>query len=264
VTVTEPAAETITFTRADEDRMIEDCLSVVRPLAWRQSQRLPPHSVSVEELVSLAHEGLVGAARHYGSYCAKHGFNPHQRAGQRAYSTARVKGSMLDFLRQCDYASRAARARARQLEEASNGHRLTDAELARRTGLTTAQVRDAQRQTSRSPVSLDDGPAGSEGRDLADPEADPESAAVANSLQAAAAEAFRQLDPLAQVVVAFCFHKQLSAEEAAEAMRPHIVLSEAEVTRIRDESALEIHNLMILAACDDGQVPAPVTSGMNG
>ena len=71
------------------------CQPMVRSIAWQLSQRLP-RSVEVDELVGEGQLGLLRAARDY---------EPSKGAQFSTYAYWRVRGAMLDWVRQQDWYS---------------------------------------------------------------------------------------------------------------------------------------------------------------
>lgn len=73
---------------AERQRLIVSCQGLVRSIAWKIHQRLPPH-VDLEDLVSSGQVGLAEAARDFDV----------ARGGQfSTYAWYRIRGSILDGL----------------------------------------------------------------------------------------------------------------------------------------------------------------------
>ena len=82
---------------AGGDRLAErvaSCQAMVRSIAWQLSQRLP-RSVEVDELIGEGQLGLLRAARDY---------DPAKGAQFSTYAYWRIRGAMLDWCRQQDWA----------------------------------------------------------------------------------------------------------------------------------------------------------------
>jgi RNA polymerase sigma factor for flagellar operon FliA len=91
---------------AKRDRVVLDHLSLVKAIAIRVHESLPVH-VDLDDLVHAGILGLFDAAEKYsGDKCVAF----------PAYAKHRIKGAMLDSLRQLDWASRDLRRRHRQME----------------------------------------------------------------------------------------------------------------------------------------------------
>jgi RNA polymerase sigma factor FliA len=83
-------------------------LPIVRVIAWRIHDRLPPH-VSIEDLYSAGVLGLLDA---FGR------FDPSKQVLFHTYAQFRIRGAILDSLRTLDWSPRELRRKARDIEEA--------------------------------------------------------------------------------------------------------------------------------------------------
>jgi RNA polymerase sigma factor for flagellar operon FliA len=98
------AIETVETTLRDQ--LVLDNLSLVRAIAVRVHESLPVH-VDLDDLVHAGVMGLFDAATKYDST---------KEVAFKSYAKHRIKGSILDSLRQLDWASRDLRKRHKQLE----------------------------------------------------------------------------------------------------------------------------------------------------
>jgi RNA polymerase sigma factor for flagellar operon FliA len=111
---------------------------MVRRMAYHLVTRLPA-SVEVDDLIQAGMIGLCDAM----SRCTA------EPEGLEKFAMPRVRGAMIDELRESDWASRSCRKSQRQIEEASQRlmHRLcrrpTDAELAAELGMPLADFQSA-------------------------------------------------------------------------------------------------------------------------
>jgi RNA polymerase sigma factor for flagellar operon FliA len=110
-------------------------LSLVRKVAGRIARRLPSH-VSLDDLVSAGTEGLLDAARK---------FDPTKGVAFGAYAEIRIRGAVMDELRQHDFVPRSLRRRRRALEQARlqaqrAGTDTSDAAVSARLGLKADQL----------------------------------------------------------------------------------------------------------------------------
>jgi RNA polymerase sigma factor for flagellar operon FliA len=94
---------------ARRDRIVLDHLSLVKAIAGRVHQKLPVH-LDVDDLV---HAGVLGL------FDAASKFTPEKQVTFSSYATHRIKGAILDSLRQLDWASRGLRRRQKQVEAAT-------------------------------------------------------------------------------------------------------------------------------------------------
>jgi RNA polymerase sigma factor for flagellar operon FliA len=113
------------------DRIVLEHLPLVKAIAIRVHENLPVH-VDVDDLFHAGVLGLFDAASKY---------NPDKKVVFSAYAKHRIKGAILDSLRQLDWASRDQRKRQKQIESATReltaklGRVPSDSEVANRMGL---------------------------------------------------------------------------------------------------------------------------------
>src|SRR2546423_1739554 len=92
---------------ADErDRLILENLPQVRLIARRIHDKLP-ESVSLDDLVSTGVVGLITAVDN---------FDPSQNVKLKTYAEYKIRGAILDSLRELDWAPRQKRKKAKQIE----------------------------------------------------------------------------------------------------------------------------------------------------
>jgi RNA polymerase sigma factor for flagellar operon FliA len=117
--------------RAARDQVVLENLSLVKAIAIRVHESLPVH-VDLDDLVHAGVLGLFDAASKY---------NPDKQVVFQSYAKHRVKGAILDSLRQLDWASRDLRKRQKQLDSVTHdlmtrlGRTPTEAEIAETVGL---------------------------------------------------------------------------------------------------------------------------------
>ena len=92
--------------QARRDRVVLEHLPLVRAIAVRVHENLPVH-VDLDDLV---HAGILGL------FDAASKFNPEKQVVFSSYAKHRIKGAILDSLRQLDWASRDLRRRHKQVE----------------------------------------------------------------------------------------------------------------------------------------------------
>jgi RNA polymerase sigma factor FliA len=93
---------------AQREKMLLDHLPQVQYIARRIHDRLPPQ-VLLEDLVHAGILGLMDAVRKY---------DPGKNVQLKHYAEFRIRGAILDSLRQVDWSPRALRRQARRLEQA--------------------------------------------------------------------------------------------------------------------------------------------------
>jgi RNA polymerase sigma factor for flagellar operon FliA len=231
------------------ERLVEDIIPQARSEAWKVFNTAP-HALELDELVSLAYQGLAQAAQRWPEYCERRGFDAG--CGQRdcadkttcgtryfaAYALRRIRGSMLDAMRSGDWVTRSVRGNAKALRDAGQDLGMSEQELASKTGMTVQKVRDTLAAMARKPVSMDAEPV-----DVSEDD-DVEGQAVVNSITAAATGAIQSLPPEQQMVVALRFYGEMEFREIAELLE----IREARVSQLHEEGVAAVHEAMIHAA----------------
>jgi RNA polymerase sigma factor for flagellar operon FliA len=116
----------------DRDSLITECLPLVKFIAHRISARLPAH-VDVDDLIHSGILGLMDAVKK---------FEPDRNVKFKTYAEQRIRGAILDGLRDLDWVPRSLRRKKKDIEtayhllEQQNGRAATDEEVAAHLGLT--------------------------------------------------------------------------------------------------------------------------------
>ncbi len=119
------------------DRVVMEHLPLVKAIAVRVHESLPVH-VELDDLVHAGILGLFDAATKY---------NPEKKVVFSSYAKHRIKGAILDSLRQLDWASRDLRRRHKQVEQitrdlcATLQRQPTEDELAAKMGVEVSRWR---------------------------------------------------------------------------------------------------------------------------
>lgn len=150
-----PGVATAPVDRAAEAELVRDHLPLVAHEVRDVLGRVPAH-VSRDELSSAGMLALVQAAR---------GFDPTRGVPFAAFARRRIRGAVLDELREMDWASRSVRRRAREIDQVRErlagaaGRAPSATEVAAASGLTTAELARHDSDLARASVgSLHDVP----------------------------------------------------------------------------------------------------------
>jgi RNA polymerase sigma factor for flagellar operon FliA len=123
--------------QSDRDELVLKHLPLVRAIAVRVYENLPVH-VDVDDLVHAGIMGLFDAALKY---------NGEKQVSFHGYAKHRIKGAILDSLRDMDWASRDLRKRHKQLEAVTRelsavmDRTPTEAEIAEKMGMDVVRWR---------------------------------------------------------------------------------------------------------------------------
>ena len=115
----------------DRETLITDCLPLVKFIAHRISARLPAH-VEVDDLIHSGILGLMDAVKK---------FEPGRNVKFKTYAEQRIRGAILDGLRDLDWVPRSLRRKKKDIENAyhqleqEKGRAATDEEVAAQLGL---------------------------------------------------------------------------------------------------------------------------------
>lgn len=90
----------------DRETLIQDFLPKIKYTARRLSMKLPPH-IDVEDLISCGITGLLDAVDR---------FDPKKNVKFSTFAEFRIRGAMLDYLREIDWCPRSVRQKANNLQ----------------------------------------------------------------------------------------------------------------------------------------------------
>ena len=203
---------------AVRDQIILDHLPLVRAIAIRVHENLPVH-VDLDDLV---HAGVLGL------FDAVDKYNESKNVAFHAYAKHRIKGAILDSLRQLDWASRDLRRRQKEVDTATRllAHKLgrnpSESEVAEEMGIGQERWhRMLVELRAAGPVSAP--PADGEDRDrtqefAATPELEPDRMCARRQLQSTLAEAMSQLPARYQKVVFLYYTNEMTMKEIGDVL----------------------------------------------
>jgi RNA polymerase sigma factor for flagellar operon FliA len=116
---------------SDRDALVMECLPLVKYIAYRIANRVPSH-VDVEDLINSGIIGLINAAER---------FEPERNIKFKTYAEQRIRGEILDSLRDLDWVPRTLRRKKKEIEAAFHtieqqlGRAATDEEIAAHLGI---------------------------------------------------------------------------------------------------------------------------------
>jgi RNA polymerase sigma factor for flagellar operon FliA len=220
---------------ARRDRVVLDHLPLVKAIAVRVHENLPVH-VDMDDLVHAGVLGLFDAASKY---------NPDKQVAFSSYAKHRIKGAILDSLRQLDWASRDMRRRHKQVEAATRElaaalHRNpTEAEVAQKLGMDQERWRSMMLDL-RNVGLISASTRANENEDLpapdfpSKPETYPDSICAREQLRSVLGDAMKTLPPRYQKVVALYYTNEMTMKEIGTILG----INESRVSQIH-KAALE-------------------------
>jgi RNA polymerase sigma factor for flagellar operon FliA len=206
---------------ARRDRVVLEHLPLVKAIAVRVHENLPVH-VDVDDLV---HAGILGL------FDAANKFNPEKQVVFSSYAKHRIKGAILDSLRQLDWASRDMRRRHKQVEAATRDlastlqRAPTEAEVAEKLGMDVDRWRNMMLDL-RNVGLISASTRSNEHEDLpapdfpSKPETQPDSICAREQLRSVLGEAMKTLPERYQKVVLLYYTNEMTMKEiGSESMR---------------------------------------------
>ncbi len=201
---------------AVSEQLLLEQLPQVKYIARRIHERLPQH-VSFDDLV---HAGIVGLID------AMHKFDPGKNVRFASYAKFRIRGAILDSLRDMDWSPRDLRRKARRLEAAMQklqtelGHSATEPELAQVMGMSLEEFQHMLDEIRGLEVgslqidSLEDGRETDLSETIPGPaEQDPLSLYMKGERKQMLAAAIAQLPQREQQVLALYYQEELTMKE---------------------------------------------------
>jgi RNA polymerase sigma factor for flagellar operon FliA len=259
MTAAEMAYRTSTTDEASRDELVTQELSQVYYLASRIRERLPQH-VELDDLVSAGVVGLIEAAQ---------SFDRSKSIQFRTFAKFRIRGAIIDSLRETDWGSRYMRRKGREIAEATAllqarlGRTPSESEIASEMQIETDRLRkltaqiDALQLGSQSVAFSADR---SEFLDviesapnLNDP--DPFDLCLDGERKAHLAQAISQLSKREQLILSLYYREELTMKEIAKVVG--VALSR--VSQIRQEIMVKLR--ASLDHLERGPVPSLSSQG---
>lgn len=231
-----PPAENPALTKlARRDRVVLEHLPLVKAIAVRVHENLPVH-VDLDDLVHAGILGLFDAASKY---------NPEKQVVFSSYAKHRIKGAILDSLRQLDWASRDMRRRHKQVEAATRDlsatlqRAPTEAEIAEKLGMDVERWRTMMLDL-RNVGLISASTRSNENEDLpapdfpSNPDTQPDSICAREQLRSVLGVAMKTLPERYQKVVVLYYTNEMTMKEIGGILG----INESRVSQIH-KSALE-------------------------
>jgi RNA polymerase sigma factor for flagellar operon FliA len=215
---------------ATEEELVREHLPLVHYAVAELANRVPRH-VCRDDLVSAAMLGLAQAAR---------GFDPERGITFERFANMRIRGALLDELRDRDWASRSVRADARKLHTAAESltHQLgrapTPVEVAAELGIEPSTVESLLDDVNRATVlNYDAIVLDNEGESVlpANP-VSPDRVILDREKQAYMVDAVRTLPDRLRTVIVGYFFEERSMQDLAD----ELGVSESRISQMRAEA----------------------------
>ena len=253
-------AATITAATAgaltDRDELITEHLPLVGHLVRELMHRLPAH-VNRDDLVSAGTVALVLSAR---------SFDPTRGVPFARFAAIRIRGALTDELRTMDWASRAVRSRAREVETvratlaARLGHTPARHEVAHAMGVSVDELDASDADVHRAAVLSLQSLTPDDTTELLPTAADgPESLLLRREQLGMLRDAIAELpERLRTVVEEYFFAQRKMADIAGQ-----LGVTESRVSQLRSEALTMLRAGLRTGADDEASAPAPVSRGQS-
>jgi RNA polymerase sigma factor for flagellar operon FliA len=200
------------------DRLVMEHLPLARAIAARVRESLPPH-VEMDDLTSHGLLGLLDAATR---------FDPSKQIAFGVYARHRIRGAILDSLRELDSVSRETRRQHRRVESATRELSMelqrspTDAEVADKLSMSDREWQQVPVQMrAANPVSTDtrDSEASLPAPEHPAPaETRPDTICAKEQLKGFLATAMAELPPRYRKVVMLYYSSEMTMREIGDAL----------------------------------------------
>ena len=224
--------EDLAATAAKRDRLVLEYLPLVRTIAARVRESVP-RSVELDDLIQAGVIGLMDAAAKY---------DASKQVAFSTYAKFRIKGGILDSLRQLDWASRDMRRRHKEVKAAETDLAATlqrdptEAEMAEKMGLDLDRCRRVMSDAQEIQwVSLSqENPNTHKVPDLPDMGEQPDDICLREQLRTAVGTAMKTLPERYQKVIVHYYADELPMKEIGR----RLGVNESRISQIH-KSALE-------------------------
>jgi len=225
------------------DDLLLEQLPQVKFIARRIHERLPQH-VPFEDLV---HAGIVGLID------AMHKYDANKNVRFASYAKFRIRGAILDSLREMDWSPRDLRRKARRVQELIQqlqgqlGHAPSELELAQAMGVTLEEFQHLLDEIrgldlgSLQVESLEDGRETNLAEMIAGPsDLDPLHIFLEGERRQMLAKAIAQLPPREQQVLALYYQEELTMKETGEVLG----VGESRVSQIHSLAVARLRTIL--------------------
>lgn len=226
----------------ERERLILEHIPQVRLIARKIHERVP-ESICFDDLLSAGVVGLIHAIDN---------FDPRQNVKLKTYAEFRIRGAILDSLRQTDWAPRLKRKQAREFETAIGraeqrlGRVPEEAEIAAELSLTVGQYREKLTEMEALNIAElefvrddNDLPAVLKYASTPD-EAAPDSTLERAELERIIATAIDRIPKVEKTVLSLYFYEELTLREIAQIMGIHL----SRVSQIKSQAILRLRTAM--------------------
>jgi RNA polymerase sigma factor for flagellar operon FliA len=230
---------TTSLDSVERQRLLHENLSEVRYMARRIHNRLPSY-VPFDDLVHAGILGLIDAVDK---------FNPSKNVPLKSYAGFRIRGAILDSLRQMDWSPRNLRRQARRIDvcrrelAAKLGRAPSEPEVAVRMGLGLQELQRLLGDLRGLDLSSLQQSRESDGEDLPTavatrPEEDPFQITLRSEMRALVTQAVQELDAKERRVLGLYYLKELTMKQVGAILE----IGESRVSQIHTAALIQLRS----------------------
>lgn len=238
-----------------KDQLVQRFLPLVKRIAYHLMARLPP-SVQFDDLVQNGMIGLLDAINRY-----EEGFG----AQFETYATQRVRGAMLDGLRESDWLPRNLRRELRRIEsmitqlEQEKGRSPSESELADALGMSLPDYQKTLQDARGHQLLYFEDFSGDDDEDFlerhfTDDESDPSRILEDQNLRATLVAAIERLPERERLMMALYYEQELNLREIGEVLG----VTESRVCQLHSQAIARLRSQVV------GEIPVARERGRKG
>jgi len=228
-------------TTAEREQLILEHLAQVRLIARRIHERLPDN-VSLDDLISTGVVGLIAAVDN---------FDPAHGVQLKTYAEHKIRGAILDSLRELDWAPKNKRRRAKQFEaviamlEQRLGRAPAEEEIAAELKISLEEYQQQLYEIRGLTIGSFEFANEDQEGDLLNYIPDSEDNLPSTTLERAElerllAQAIEQMPPMERTVLSLYYHEEATLREIAEIMKMHL----SRIAQLKSQGILRLRTYM--------------------
>ena len=228
-------------TTAEREQLILQHLPQVRLIARRIHDRLP-ENVSLDDLISTGVVGLIAAVDN---------FDPAHGVQLKTYAEHKIRGAILDSLRELDWAPKNKRRRAKQIEavismlEQRLGRAPAEDEIAAELKISLEEYQQQLYEVRGLTIGSFEFANEDQEGDLLNYIPDSEDNLPSTTLERAElekllAQAIEQMPPMERTVLSLYYHEEATLREIAEIMQMHL----SRIAQLKSQGILRLRTYM--------------------
>jgi len=228
-------------TTAEREQLILEHLAQVRLIARRIHERLP-ENVSLDDLISTGVVGLIAAVDN---------FDPAHGVQLKTYAEHKIRGAILDSLRELDWAPKNKRRRAKQFEaviamlEQRLGRAPAEEEIAAELKISLEEYQQQLYEIRGLTIGSFEFANEDQEGDLLNYIPDSEDNLPSTTLERAElerllAQAIEEMPPMERTVLSLYYHEEATLREIAEIMQMHL----SRIAQLKSQGILRLRTYM--------------------